>query len=553
MRSLPGSQRSIEAPPGLPLRTLAVLGLLGAGARLFNLGTFSLWLDEILLVGRASGSVADVWRACLANAEHPPLSALVSALVLRATPSEIALRLVHVAAGLAAALLLSEWVARTFGRRAGLAAGLVFALSPFAVRYAQEVRPYPFLLLAVGWTLVWLERGRRGRAGWGWTGGLALAMTVGLYSHYLYPLALVPAAWVLAGAALAGGADERAAARRLAGRSVVAAAGAAILFLPWIGAVGTAASRTPAAGVADWSADYLLRRLHFLTVGGKEGEAVTAGGILCIALVAAGCAAALRRRAGRSTLAGALVGIAGVEAGLLALDHWSNARYDLVGWVFLIALLGLGSERLAAWGAGALGPAWRRPLYAAVAALTAAACLAGLLRYDRTGRPDWDRVAAAVAALRRPGEVVLAENEWTRISLGHYLRPGTAIGAQEVLPVTIGPLTIGRSPEAALARWPAGRCALLVTSGYPRVRPLRAFATTRPRLASFPASEARIVLLGPRDRAVLGPLITVGTAARGRGGPCPDAERRLPAELRGPRLGRVDRIRRPRPAAARPP
>ena len=43
--------------------------MLGAAARVFNLGTFSLWLDEILLVRRASGSLAEVWRACQANAD----------------------------------------------------------------------------------------------------------------------------------------------------------------------------------------------------------------------------------------------------------------------------------------------------------------------------------------------------------------------------------------------------------------------------------------------------------------------------------------------------
>ena len=81
---------------GLGVRALALLGLVGAVARLFNLGTYSLWLDEILLTGRASGSLAQVWQACLANAEHPPLSALVSALVLAVAPSETALRLLGV-------------------------------------------------------------------------------------------------------------------------------------------------------------------------------------------------------------------------------------------------------------------------------------------------------------------------------------------------------------------------------------------------------------------------------------------------------------------------
>src|ERR1051325_12078751 len=95
--SSPASRRSssdhpLGAEPPLSWRALFALGLVATVARTFNLGTFSLWLDEILLVGRAAqGSPAAVWAACVRNAEHPPLAGLALGALVAAGATDVGL------------------------------------------------------------------------------------------------------------------------------------------------------------------------------------------------------------------------------------------------------------------------------------------------------------------------------------------------------------------------------------------------------------------------------------------------------------------------------
>ncbi len=107
-------------PDGLGRRELAGLAALALAVRLIGLGSSSLWLDEVLLMVRATaGGPAAVWAACRANAEHPPLSALAAAVVHAAGAGEVGQRLVTVVLGAATVVLLAAWTARRFDRPAG--------------------------------------------------------------------------------------------------------------------------------------------------------------------------------------------------------------------------------------------------------------------------------------------------------------------------------------------------------------------------------------------------------------------------------------------------
>ncbi len=70
-----------------------------------------------------------------------------------------------------------------FGRRAGMAAGVLFAFSPFLTHYAEEVQPYELLallgLLATACFLHGFVRRRRG-----YLVGLALALCLSLYTSF---------------------------------------------------------------------------------------------------------------------------------------------------------------------------------------------------------------------------------------------------------------------------------------------------------------------------------------------------------------------------------
>ena len=463
---------------------LAAVGGLAVAARTFNLGTFSLWLDEILLLIRAQGGPAEVWAACRANAEHPPLSAMVAAALNAAGATETAHRLVTIALGVATVLLLAVWTGRRFGRAAGLATGLVTALLPFHIRYSQELRPYVYLLFFAALTLLAADRLER-RPG---PGAAALAFGAilgGFYSHHLFALALIPAAWPLAEAAFSRGH------RRALGLFAAAAGAAFLLFLPWLLAIpGELSGRDPTDGARPWTWRLALQRWQFLTVGAMEGDGLTWAGILALGLALLGVAAALRSPAGRAAVVGAVLGIGGAEIFFAATDHWSSGRYDAVGWLFLPVLIGLGIARLSAV------PRLRPLALLFLAALLAGEGL-GLARYARVGRPDWDRVAETVRQARRPGEPVLAENEWTRICLGYYLQ---GPDFQKRQGEDGAPVTVGAGPRRLRQLWPADRRAVLVVAGIPRQQPLRRWARAFPVAGRSPRSQARVFLLTPEVR-----------------------------------------------------
>ncbi|MEU6879371.1 glycosyltransferase family 39 protein [Streptomyces sp. NPDC046712] len=70
---------------------------------------------------------------------------------------------------------------RLFGHRAGLAAGLLFALTPVVTRYAHEARPYALVVLAATVaTLLLLRALERPESAWRWTAYALSMAAVGL-------------------------------------------------------------------------------------------------------------------------------------------------------------------------------------------------------------------------------------------------------------------------------------------------------------------------------------------------------------------------------------
>ena len=484
---------------------LLALGLVATAARTFNLGTFSLWLDEILLVVRAAqGSPAAVWATCVRNAEHPPLAALAISPLVAAGASDAALRLLPIGLGVASVLLLASWTSRRCGRPAGVAAGLVAALSPFHVRYSQELRPYAFLVFFVCLTLVASDRLERRRR----AGDVALlfsALLGGFYSHHLFVLVLVPAAWPLAEAAMSADPAQRSAARGALVRFAAAAGAALVALLPWLHAIAPElAGRASAGGALPWTGPRLLARWQFLAAGGVEGEHFRWTGALALVLAVLGAVAAARSAAGRAVIAGAVAGIGGAELFYALAGHFSSGRYDAVGWPFLPVLIALAlappprreghpSSRRPELS----GSAWQRVAAVVLLAALGAGEVGGLVRYARRGRPDWDRLAATVRAVRRPGEPVLVENEWTRISLGYYLQGRDFLGrtAEEG-----APRIVKRGVDGLLLDWPADRRAILVIAGHPAQRAVRSLVPRLPAIARSRRAGARVFLLTPEAR-----------------------------------------------------
>lgn len=485
------SRLSLGPSSGAPLRRreLLVIAAVAALPRLSGLGHVSLWLDEILGTLQTSGSFATSWAAMRGVRVHPPLWGIVNWLSQRVTDSETLRRLVPIAFGVATVILLADLTARCLGRRAGLAVAAIAAFSPVHVRFSQELRPYSLGLLFLVLT-VWLaQRAARHRQ----VGDfflLALGLWGCMASLYVAALALLPAALLVLEAHR--GATQ---AKRGLTRIGLAAAAALIAFLPWLGVVGAALAKEHELAASHWSLDLVARRWQFLTLGAADGEAASRLAGPLAALAALGAVAAAGSAFGRATLVAATAGTVGVELLLLAVDHWTNGRYSIAAWPFVVTLLALGCVR-----AGEL-LARRRPraarsfeptlVAAAVLAVVAAEC-SGTLRYLASGRPDWLSVAATVARTSRSGEPIWVGNDWTRVSLGYYL--ARVDGAPRG---TLSPrVRIAGAPPPELEADP---CGVLVVAGFPERTDFDPLFLRSPAQLRFPRTDAKLLARSPNE------------------------------------------------------
>ncbi len=202
---------------------LVAVVILGCALRLTGLDVHSLWFDELATIQIASSS--DVLRA-LELDRHPPLSFLAFRAWSEAFGSDAATLRLLPAVVSCIALALFAGVARSVLRPlAGLAATALFAVAPFHVWIAQEVRMYAFLELAAVLVLgaVRIESARRRLP------LLVASCALAVGTHYMGVLVVATAAGVAVAQVLA----HRSPPRRAAADTVAAALGA-LLWTPWI-------------------------------------------------------------------------------------------------------------------------------------------------------------------------------------------------------------------------------------------------------------------------------------------------------------------------------
>jgi uncharacterized membrane protein len=175
---------------------LGLIILLGAALRLYHLGHYSLWYDEAatLFMSRYADLQGSLFQ--FEKTTEPPLMAVLTFLwygfvqALTDVPvisqtNDFLLRLLPCIFGIAG-IPLTFATARVLLGKPGpaLLAAFLFAISPFQVYYAQELRIYSFLaamgLIAVYCTYRALETGH-----WKYWIGFVVAETVMMYSHFI--------------------------------------------------------------------------------------------------------------------------------------------------------------------------------------------------------------------------------------------------------------------------------------------------------------------------------------------------------------------------------
>lgn len=166
---------------------LLVLILTGLGLRLWRLDADSFWLDELIQVHLAGLPVRRLIPAAFTHA-NLPLDILVTKALLRLGDQDGWLRLAPALGGVLFIPLLWALARRLSDGPTALAAATLAALSPAALQYAREVRPYSTLLILV--TLTGYLYLRAQARPWVWP-AFALALLAALHTH-LFALALVP-------------------------------------------------------------------------------------------------------------------------------------------------------------------------------------------------------------------------------------------------------------------------------------------------------------------------------------------------------------------------
>jgi mannosyltransferase len=149
-----------------------------------HLGTKSLWLDEAASAARARLGLDGLWK--IVSGGDPNMGLYYTLLhfwVRIFGYSEASLRSLSVIAGSLTVPVTVLLGRRLFGRRAGLIAGLLLALSPFFVQYEQTARSYALVVLLVTLSSYFfvaeLERPAHGMRV-----GYVLASVLAVYAHY---------------------------------------------------------------------------------------------------------------------------------------------------------------------------------------------------------------------------------------------------------------------------------------------------------------------------------------------------------------------------------
>lgn len=176
------------------IASLSGVLLLGFLFRMSELGTPSLWLDEIHSYERASQASWAATHQMLIVAGHAPLyEAVLLHQWLKIGISEFILRFPSVAFGILNIAITYTLGKAVFGTKVGIMGAAIQALSPLHVYYSQEARMYTLasLLTATGAYFFvkayHSEAPPNARKHWA---GYVLCGTLGLYTHYL--TALVP-------------------------------------------------------------------------------------------------------------------------------------------------------------------------------------------------------------------------------------------------------------------------------------------------------------------------------------------------------------------------
>ena len=161
----------------------AAIFLVGLALRLYRLGARSFWLDEVFTAQMVQyQSLAEAIRNV--RADNAPLAYIVTWLLRGFGGGEWTVRLPYAIAGSLTVVAVYA-LGKALGRpRAALVGALLMAISPFSLWFAQDARPYAFLMFFTTMQFLFAYRVVQQSRLINWL-GLILFSLLNLYTHYL--------------------------------------------------------------------------------------------------------------------------------------------------------------------------------------------------------------------------------------------------------------------------------------------------------------------------------------------------------------------------------
>jgi mannosyltransferase len=398
--AMPFVRRLLPPPRYLLALELLLAALLGV----ITLGKRSFFLDETVSVTIAKLPWHQFTHIVKTREGNMVLYHLLLSWWTALGDSEFVVRLLSVVAFVTTVAALYALACRLAGRRVALLAGLLLAVDPFMIRYAQTARGYELSVLLVTCTTLLFVRALDRQTWLAWL-SYSLVAALGVYAHFF--ALLVPAAHALSLVCVPP--------ERLRWRKLIGAAGALVVFLlPFFYLL----LHNTSSGV-EWSAGNPIGRIFT-----KIHEHPPVAGlflVVCAAIVVAAFLLLRRWRGARFRsqetwrwtlpVAWLLVPPAIVVVVAVVIRPLFVPYYFMVCLpaALLLAAMLIARSRVAA-------------VAVALAAIVLLASLAADVRWYRSGSSEeWRGATRYVLDDSRPGDGVLFVAPYVRLPFGVYL------------------------------------------------------------------------------------------------------------------------------------
>jgi mannosyltransferase len=402
--------------------------VLGAVLGVLFLGTHGLFLDESV----SSTLATAPWHRFTDVVTHREANMALYYLLLRGWVvfghSEIALRSLSVLFAVGALWVVIMLARSLFGRRAALIAGLLFAVNPLFIQFAQDARGYSLALLLVSSSCFFFVRGMQrvdSPSPFCWTAYTAVT-ALAAYSNFW--AALVPVGQALSLAFLPPG--------RIPWRRVLTSAVALVVLLVPLGLL---IESTDSAGV-NWASGSSAGRL-FTHIRSSVPHVVLDAGVLVAVIVILAAILLARRRPQIGavfdrewplffTVCWLVVPVTAVVMLSLVDKPLLVVRYLMVSLPAAVLLVALAVDRLAS-----MARRGASVVAAVLLVILVAASAVGVAQwYDQGGPQDFRPAVAFIADRAQPGDGMMIFAPYERIPIDWYMadKPATE---RTVLPV----------------------------------------------------------------------------------------------------------------------